>query len=63
MDSGHTAMDRANLLAALARLESQNDHMVTEMEDLDALLRAVGFSEGIVTLKLAVREVLEFLSA
>lgn len=49
---------RAQLLRYLARLESINDHLQTEMTSLDSLLRAIGFTEGVATLKAAAHECL-----
>jgi hypothetical protein len=43
----------------IARLEVINDHLETELHRLDELLRAVGFDDGIESLKTASAELLE----
>jgi len=47
---------KAQLQSKLARLESINDQLQTEITQVDALLRAVGFEEGLSTLKTAAVE-------
>lgn len=47
---------KAQLLRKIARLESINDQLQTEVLHVDALLRAVGFEEGLTTLKIAAVE-------
>lgn len=42
----------------IATLESKVDHLETELSFLDTLLKKVGFSEGIETLKLTAIELL-----
>lgn len=49
---------KAKLLGQIARLESINDQLQTEITSVDALLRAVGFEEGLATLKAAAFECL-----
>lgn len=44
---------RTQLLQQRALLESLNDQLQTEITTVDALLRAVGFDDGLVTLKTA----------
>ncbi|MCB1116434.1 MAG: hypothetical protein KDK71_08195 [Chlamydiia bacterium] len=46
------------LKARVAKLESQVDHLATELTYLDGLLKDVGFPEGIVTLKATAEELL-----
>jgi hypothetical protein len=46
------------LKARSARLESQIDHLETELTYLDELLTRVGFPEGITTLKATAEEFL-----
>lgn len=53
------AEGNAELRAKLARLESINDHLVTEIMELDALMRLVGFSSGIHTVKATATEILD----
>ncbi len=43
----------------LARLESINDHLVTELQELDTLMRLIGFSGGIETVKATAVEILD----
>ncbi len=52
-------MKKADLLKKLARLESMNDHLMTELTNLDHLMRLVGFSEGLETVKLVAQELYE----
>lgn len=47
---------KAQLLKKIARLESINDQLQTEVLNVDALLRAAGFDEGLATLKVAALE-------
>jgi endonuclease III len=42
----------------LARLETMNDQLETELTSLDELLRRVGFSNGIATVKATASEIL-----
>ena len=44
-------MKKADLLKKIARLESINDHLQTELQNLDQLMRSVGFSKGLETVK------------
>lgn len=55
----NTEESKAELLQKLARLESINDHLVTELQDLDMLMKLVGFSGGIETVKATALEILE----
>jgi endonuclease III len=48
----------ATLEQKLARLETMNDQLVTELTSLDELLRGVGFSNGIATVKATASEIL-----
>ncbi|MCP5491991.1 MAG: hypothetical protein H7A40_02980 [Chlamydiales bacterium] len=43
----------------LAKLESQIDHLETELSYLNELLIRLGFDEGISTLKAAAEEILQ----
>ncbi|MBS3905357.1 MAG: hypothetical protein KGZ39_08545 [Simkania sp.] len=49
----------ADILKKLAELESLNDQLQAELRELDRLMKEVGFTEGISTLKKAATEVLE----
>lgn len=53
------ADSKIELRARLARLESINDHLMTELLELDTLMRLVGFSQGIHTVKATATEILE----
>lgn len=51
-------MEHQNLLKKIAKLETVNDQLVAELDYLDRLSRALGFAEGIKTLKSAALELL-----
>lgn len=48
-----------SLLKKIAKLETMNDQMVAELQYLEYLTRALGFAEGLKTLKAAALEMLE----
>ena len=48
------------LLDRLAQLEFQNDQLVAELEYVDQLLRNVGFTEGLHSVKAAAKELAEY---
>lgn len=50
------AQTMEELSRKVALLESVNDQLVTELEYVDALLKEVGFTEGLATIKQAARE-------
>lgn len=52
-------MTKAQLLKKIAILESVNDQLVTEVSYLDNLMRLVGFSDGIATVKITAQEILD----
>ncbi|MBI5273331.1 MAG: hypothetical protein HY861_05045 [Chlamydiia bacterium] len=52
-------MENKKLLKKIAKLETVNDQMAAELSDLERLARALGFAEGIKTLKFAATEMLE----
>ena len=52
-------MNQEELLRRISELESINDQLQTEIRYLDKLLRKVGFSEGLKTLKTAAHELLD----
>lgn len=56
MDKGQS---KPELLKKLAELESVNDQLQAELRTLDVLMKEVGFSEGIATLKKAASEIIE----
>ncbi|MBA3237805.1 MAG: hypothetical protein H0T62_05560 [Parachlamydiaceae bacterium] len=52
-------MTKLQLLKKIAVLESVNDQLVTEVSYLDNLMRLVGFSDGIATVKVTAQEILD----
>ena len=53
-------MNNQELEREVARLESINDHLTTEMELLDELLKRSGFSHGVASLKEVALEMIEY---
>lgn len=49
-------MKKTDLLKKVARLESINDQLSTELSYVDQLMRMVGFSNGLETVKLTAKE-------
>jgi hypothetical protein len=47
------------LLQKIAKLESTNDQLVAEIQYLERLTKALGFAQGLKTLKAAALEMLE----
>ena len=52
-------MNNNKLIKKIARLESINDQLITELQYLDSITRELGFQNGLKTLKEAARELLE----
>ena len=52
-------MTEKQLLKKIAKLETINDQMAAELHYLEKLARALGFAEGLKTLKAAAIEMLE----
>ncbi|WP_079992896.1 hypothetical protein [Candidatus Protochlamydia naegleriophila] len=52
-------MKKAELLKKVAQLESVNDHLLTELGYVDHLMKLVGFTNGLETVKLTARELYE----
>lgn len=52
-------MTKKQLLREIARLESQNDQLITEVLYVDNLMRLVGFSEGLSGIKATAEEIVE----
>lgn len=52
-------MTKAQLLKKIARLESENDQLITEVTYVDHLMKLIGFSEGISTVKATAKEILD----
>lgn len=50
---------REELIRRISELESINDQLLTEVRNLDELLRKVGFEDGLKTLKFAAKELME----
>ena len=49
-------MKKATILKKIAQLESINDHLLSELGYADHLMRLVGFSCGLQTVKATARE-------
>ena len=52
-------MDDEQTIKKIAQLESLNDQLQAEFNNLDEILKKLGFEQGIVTLKQAAQEMLE----
>ena len=52
-------MKQRELLKKIAKMESINDQLAAELNYLEYLARALGFAEGLKTLKAAALEMLE----
>jgi hypothetical protein len=52
-------MDNKELLKRIAQLESINDHLATEIEYVDTLMRMVGFKYGLQTVKATADEIIQ----
>jgi hypothetical protein len=52
-------MQEKALLQKIATLETINDQLITELNNLDHIARELGFQEGLKTLKEAALELLE----
>ncbi len=52
-------MHMKKILEKIAYLEFENDQLSTELHYVDRLLRAVGFTEGLSTVKQAAQELFE----
>lgn len=52
-------MDREAIQREIAYLESANDHLYTEMQEIDRLLKLGGFPGGLATLMETAEEMLE----
>lgn len=52
-------MTKDELLKKVARLESINDQLITELTEIDNLMRLVGFSDGLKTVKETALELYE----
>lgn len=52
-------MHSSDLVKKLAELESINDQLQAELRELDRMMKELGFPDGLQTLKVAAKEVLE----
>jgi hypothetical protein len=52
-------VEKIDLVKKLARLESINDQLMSELAYVDRLMRQVGFSEGLESLKSTAQELFE----
>jgi hypothetical protein len=50
---------KTQLLKKIAYLESINDQLITEVGYVDHLMRVIGFSNGLATIKATAQEILE----
>lgn len=51
-------MNREELLQGIARLEFINDQLTAEIDDIDQLMRAIGFSGGLQAVKQTAQELI-----
>lgn len=52
-------MTKNDLQKKVARLESMNDQLSSEVSYIDSLMRLIGFSDGIITVKATAREIID----
>ena len=52
-------MTKSQLLKKIAYLESVNDQLSTEVTYVDHLMRLLGFSEGLMTVKATAKEIID----
>lgn len=52
-------MTKKDLIKKVAQLETLNDHLLTELGYVDHLMRLVGFSGGLETVKVTAQELYE----
>jgi hypothetical protein len=53
-------MSKDQLLERIAHLEFENDQLTSELEYVDKLLRSVGFTDGLTSVKSAALELSEY---
>ena len=53
-------MEIEQLRERIAQLEFQNDQLTAELQYIDQLLRSVGFSDGLASVKAAAQELSEY---
>jgi hypothetical protein len=49
-------MTKKDLIKKISQFESLNDHLLTELTYVDNLMRLVGFTDGLETVKLTAHE-------
>ncbi len=52
-------MRKADILKEIAKLETANDFISTELCAIDKMMRKIGFSNGLHTVKLTAQEIIE----
>lgn len=52
-------MTKAQLMRKIAILESVNDQLKTEVDNIDNLMRLLGFSEGLESVKRSAKEIID----
>lgn len=52
-------MTKSQLEKRVAYLESLNDQLITEVSYCDQLMRTLGFSDGLATVKATAREIID----
>lgn len=52
-------MSKKELEKRVASLESQNDHLQTELDRLDQLMRTIGFTDGLATVRATAEEIID----
>ena len=52
-------MTKAQMLKKIAKLESINDQLSSEVTYVDKLMRMIGFTEGLQTIKMTAQELIE----
>ena len=52
-------MNKTQLLKKIAILESSNDQLETEVQSIDSLMKMLGFSNGLTTIKATAEEIID----
>lgn len=53
-------INKKDLLNKLAKLEFINDQLESELTDIDGLLKMIGFTDGLETVKNTAKDIVEF---